>query len=65
MLVLTRETDQAVWIGPDVRVVVVAVESAGQVKLGIEAPRDVEILRDELADDSTDLPHPQKTHPGP
>ena len=56
MLVLTRETDQAVWIGPDVRVVVVAVESAGQVKLGIEAPRDVQVLRDELVDDLPDPP---------
>ncbi|WP_024325758.1 carbon storage regulator [Thioalkalivibrio sp. AKL19] len=56
MLVLTREANESVWIGQDVRVVVLGVESAGQVKLGIEAPSDVQILRDELADDLPDAP---------
>ncbi|MGM0553266.1 MAG: carbon storage regulator [Pseudomonadota bacterium] len=54
MLVLTRETGESVWIGENVRVTVVRVKG-GQVKLGIEAPHDVPVLRDELADD---LPEP-------
>jgi len=50
MLVLTRKQFEKVWIGDDVCVTVVRMES-GQVRLGIEAPRDVLILRDELRND--------------
>ena len=45
MLVLTRRADEAVVIGKDVVVRVLGVEKNGQVRLGIEAPRDVRILR--------------------
>ena len=48
MLVLTRRVDEAVVIGKDVVVRVLGVEKNGQVRLGIEAPRDVRILREEL-----------------
>ena len=47
MLVLTRRKDEAIHIGDDVRIVVVCVER-GKVKLGIEAPIAVRILRQEL-----------------
>ncbi|WP_018649504.1 MULTISPECIES: carbon storage regulator [unclassified Thioalkalivibrio] len=56
MLVLTRETGESVWIGQNVRVTVVRVKG-GQVKLGIEAPHDVPVLRDELAEDLPEPPH--------
>ncbi len=46
MLVLRRKTDQAVTIGKDIRVVVIAVDGDG-VRLGIEAPRDVVVRRAE------------------
>ncbi len=46
MLVLRRKTDQAITIGNDVRVVVIAIEGDG-VRLGIEAPRDVAVRRAE------------------
>ena len=47
MLVLTRQADEDVWIGPDVRVRVLSVQG-NQVRLGIEAPRSVAIHRGEL-----------------
>ncbi len=47
MLVLTRKTDETLVIRNDVRVKVLGV-SGNQVKIGIDAPRDVRILRDEL-----------------
>ncbi len=47
MLVLTRKLEQEVCIGPLVVVRVVAMQG-GQVRLGIEAPPAVKILRAEL-----------------
>lgn len=46
MLVLSRRTDESIVAG-DVRFTILAVDG-GQVKVGIEAPRDVVILREEL-----------------
>ena len=54
MLVLTREAGESVWIGDNICVTVVRLKG-GQVKIGIEAPSDVEILRDELADDTEEV----------
>ncbi|MEK9502528.1 carbon storage regulator [Gaopeijia maritima] len=47
MLILSRRAGEAIRIGGDVRVVVMAT-SDGSVRLGIEAPGDVTILREEL-----------------
>ena len=47
MLVLSRKPLQSIMIGPDIKVTVVKLER-NQVRIGIEAPRDVTILRDEL-----------------
>ena len=47
MLVLTRKVNQSIVIGEDVRIVVVAIEG-DQVRLGIEAPRDVAVDRSEV-----------------
>jgi carbon storage regulator len=47
MLVLSRKLNQAIVIGDDVRIVVVAVDR-DQVKLGVEAPREVSVHRSEV-----------------
>jgi carbon storage regulator len=44
MLVVTRRPGEAISIGSDVRVVVLSVEG-DRVRLGIEAPRTVEVRR--------------------
>ena len=49
MLVLTRKLMEKLYIGNDVCVTVVRLEG-GQVRLGIEAPREVSVLRAELLD---------------
>jgi len=55
MLVLSRKPLQSIMIGPDIRITIVKVER-NQVRIGIEAPRDVTILRDELIEPSaTDI----------
>jgi carbon storage regulator len=51
MLVLTRRRDEAIVIhnrfGKEIRLTVIAVQG-GKVRLGIEAPADVSIAREEL-----------------
>lgn len=48
MLCLTRMPDEAIVIGSDVRVVVLRV-SGNKVRLGIEAPREIVVHREEIA----------------
>jgi carbon storage regulator len=47
MLVLSRKQSQQITIGPDIRITIVKLER-NQVRLGIEAPRGVTVLRAEL-----------------
>lgn len=49
MLLLGRKAGQSVYIGNDVRVTVVAIDDK-QVKLGFDAPKETEILREEVKD---------------
>jgi len=49
MLILTRKTGEAMAIGHDMRVEVLGVKGS-QVKIGIQAPPEVRVLRDELLD---------------
>ena len=45
MLILTRNAGQSLRIGDDIVLRVLRIQD-GQVRLGIEAPRDIEIERD-------------------
>ena len=47
MLVLTRKPEQSLRLGDTITVTVLAIEG-DRVKLGIEAPRTVSVLRQEL-----------------
>lgn len=49
MLVLARKVNEAIVIGENIRVVVVGVEGE-TVRLGIEAPREVKVYRQEIFD---------------
>jgi carbon storage regulator len=46
MLSITRREDQTFTIGDDITITVKRARS-GQVELGIQAPRDVKVLRDD------------------
>ena len=48
MLVLTRKVDQGLLIAGNIYVRVLGIDGT-RVKIGIDAPKDVQILRDELA----------------
>ncbi len=47
MLVLTRKRMESIAIGDRIRITVVKLDR-NQVRLGIEAPEDLEVLREEL-----------------
>lgn len=51
MLVLTRRVNERIVIGGDITVTVLEVRG-DQVRLGIDAPREVEVLREEIAGES-------------
>ena len=49
MLILTRRTGETLHIGADVEVTVMAVNGS-QVRIGIKAPRNVAVDREEIAE---------------
>jgi len=48
MLILTRKSGESINIGKDIRVTIIGIHGK-QVRLGIEAPPDTMVLRDEVA----------------
>lgn len=52
MLVLTRKLQQGLVVGGDVVIKVLGVK-AGQVRLGIEAPKEVKVHRSEVYEQQT------------
>jgi carbon storage regulator len=53
MLVLSRKERQSIRLGDDITVTIVRL-TRDQVRLGIDAPREIRVLRDELE------PHEEK-----
>jgi len=53
MLVLSRKQSQQIVIGPDIRITVVKVER-NQVRLGIDAPEGLVVLREEIVGKQTE-----------
>ncbi|MEX3621443.1 carbon storage regulator CsrA [Viridibacillus arvi] len=50
MLVLSRKAGETIWIGEEVEIVISEVKG-DQVKIGIRAPRNIDIIRGELRGD--------------
>jgi carbon storage regulator len=47
MLILTRRVGETLMVGNDVKVVVLGVKG-NQVRIGVDAPKDVEVHREEI-----------------
>ncbi len=63
MLVLSRKESEKILVGNDVRITVIRV-TPKSVRIGIEAPADMPILREELRTDDRGLvPGPQSGVP--
>lgn len=50
MLILTRKQDEKIKIGEDIEITILEV-SQGSVKIGIEAPKNIKVIRYELIDE--------------
>ena len=53
MLVLARKLDESIVLGDDITVRVISIDK-GVVKLGIDAPKNISIMRSELLEDVKD-----------
>lgn len=53
MLVLSRKKGETIKIGDDIEIIIVATAN-DQVKIGIQAPKNIEILRKELFEEIQD-----------
>jgi len=53
MLVLARKLDESIVVNENIIIKVISVEK-GVVKLGIDAPREISIIRSELLEDVKD-----------
>ncbi len=51
MLILSRKTNESIVIGDNIRITIASVRGR-YVRLGIEAPREVSIYREELTSDA-------------
>ncbi len=49
MLILTRRPGETIKIGDDIEVTVLTIRG-NQARIGIQAPKDVNIVREEIAD---------------
>ncbi len=54
MLVLSRKLDEAIWLGDNIKIKIMGIEK-GVVKLGIEAPNNITILREELKEEVANI----------
>jgi len=53
MLVLARKLDESIIIGDNITVKIISIDK-GVVKLGIDAPKEISIIRNELLEDVKD-----------
>lgn len=51
MLVLTRKEGQVIHVGSDIRITILRIGGGSVVRVGIEAPPEIKILRGELRDE--------------
>jgi len=56
MLILTRKVGETITIGEDIQVKVLSVQG-GKVRLGIDAPREVSVNREEVLTKGQDTPN--------
>ena len=51
MLILTRKLNESIYIGDDVTITIIGIDG-DRVRIGIDAPKDLKILRSELVENT-------------
>jgi len=51
MLILTRKLNESIYIGDDVTITIIGIDG-DRVRVGIDAPKDLKILRSELVENT-------------
>jgi carbon storage regulator len=64
MLVLSRKVGEKIQIGDDIQITVVRV-CQNTVRIGVEAPRNYQIVREEIKDLSLEEPAGNRARPQP
>ena len=54
MLILTRRSNERIFIGDDIVLSILSIEG-NRVKVGIDAPKEVSIVREEIRDNPVEL----------
>ena len=62
MLILTRRVDERIFIGDDITLCVLDIEG-NRVRLGLEAPKEIAILREEVRHRYTEEASNDSHHP--
>lgn len=55
MLVLSRRIGECILIGDDIKIMLVDTTGPGTARIGVSAPRDVRVVREELVSRASDL----------
>lgn len=61
MLILTRRVGESLIIGQDIEVAVLSIKG-NQVRIGIKAPKEISVLRQELIDERAQAADAVKTN---
>lgn len=48
MLVLSRKPGQSLMIGDNIKITIMEIRSDGTVRVGIDAPKEIEVYREEI-----------------
>jgi carbon storage regulator len=54
MLVLSRKVGEVITIGSDIKITVLGIDR-GLVRLGIDAPKEISVHRQEILDNTSDI----------
>lgn len=48
MLILSRRAGESILVGDDIRIMLVGTKRPGEARIGIEAPKHIRVVREEL-----------------